>query len=184
MKKLPLLLLLIFAVSCGDEDLYVSPDGNDLQTVGIIEETETDSEPSDIFAVVDESAAFPGGTKAYGKFLKTNLKYPDKAKNMGIEGRVFISFVVDTDGSLADFELQRGIGAGCDEEALRVIMESPNWTPGKQGGVAVKTKMQLAVTFKLNDIKAKAISSEEASIEKLAQEEVQVVHLDVENSKK
>lgn len=182
MKKLPLLLLLIFAISCGDEDLYVSPAGEDLQTVGIIEETA--SESSDIFLAVEESAAFPGGTKAYGKFLRTNLKYPSQAKNMGIEGRVFISFVVNTDGSLGDFELQRGIGAGCDEEALRVIMESPNWTPGKQGGVAVKTKMQLAVSFKLDGTNIASVSNASLPETEVIKEEVQVIHLDVENGKK
>lgn len=182
MKKLPLFLLLILAMSCGDEDLYVTPDGDDLQTVGIIEEVETPS--SDIFAVVDESAAFTGGMKEYTKFLKENLNYPKQAKEMGVEGRVFISFVVDTDGSLSDFEIQRGIGAGCDEEALRVIMESPAWSPGKQGGVPVKTKMQLAVKFKLHDTDVAAIAVEEATIEEVVEEEVRVIQLDVETTKK
>lgn len=176
MKKLPLFLLLIFALSCGDEDLYVSPDGEDLQTVGIIEEVE--SESSDIFLFVEESAAFTGGMKAYNKFLKTNLNYPKQAKRMGVEGRVFISFVVDTDGSLTDFELQRGIGAGCDEEALRVIMESPNWSAGKQGGVAVKTKMQLAVTFKLHETDVASISTEGIKKQELIEEEVEIIEVD------
>lgn len=171
MKKLPLFLLLLFVLSCGDEDLYVTPDGEDLQTVAIIEETE--SESSDIFLDVEESAAFTGGMGEYKKYLLENLNYPDQAKRMGVEGRVFISFVVDTDGSLSDFELQRGIGAGCDVEALRVIMESPNWTPGKQAGAAVKTKMQLAVTFKLHETDVASISTEEVKAE--LEEEVEEI---------
>lgn len=178
MKKLPLFLLLIFAMSCGDEDLDVKPNGEDFQTVGIIEETE--SESSDIHLFVDESATFPGGMKAYSKFLKTNLKYPLQAKKMGIEGKAFMSFVVDADGSLSDFKLLRGIGAGCDEEALRVIMSSPKWIPGKQAGVAVKTKMNLRVVFKLDNADIATNSIEEVIKEKPAKEDVQVIHLDVE----
>lgn len=151
MKKLSLLALLAFFVSCGDEDLYVAPDGEDLQAVAIEEIPDSEASSSDIFLVVEDMPEFPGGQKAYNRFLLSNLKYPKQARDMGVEGNVYLSFVVDTDGTLSDFELLRGIGAGCDEEALRVYMESPNWTPGKQRGVAVKTKMQARVSFKLSN---------------------------------
>ncbi|WP_422004233.1 energy transducer TonB [Roseivirga pacifica] len=152
MKKLiPLCSLLLF-IGCSDEDLYVSPDGDMPQAV-LIEE-EIPASEQDIFMVVEEQPIFPGGQEAYTKFLGTNLTYPEKAKNMGIEGRVFVSFVVQKDGELKDFQIIRGIGGGCDEEALRVLMASPNWEPGKQRGREVATRMQAAITFKLDGSKA------------------------------
>lgn len=150
MKKLSLLALLIFMVSCGDEDLYVAPDGQDLQAVLIEEIPDSEASSSDLYMAVEDMPEFPGGQKAYNKYLLSNLKYPKQARDLGVEGNVFLSFTVNTDGSLSDFELLRGIGGGCDEEALRVYMESPDWTPGKQRGVAVKTKVQAKVAFKLS----------------------------------
>ncbi|WP_268121662.1 energy transducer TonB [Roseivirga pacifica] len=154
MKKLiPLCSLLLF-IGCSDEDLYVSPDGDMPQAVMIIEEeTETPSSSDDIFMVVEEQPSFPGGMEEWNKFLLTNLQYPEQAKTKGVEGRVFLTFVVQKDGELKDLQLIRGIGGGCDEEALRVLMESPNWEPGKQRGREVATRMQVAITFKLDGTK-------------------------------
>ncbi|MCO6358444.1 energy transducer TonB [Roseivirga pacifica] len=155
MKKLiPLCSLLLF-IGCSDEDLYVSPDGDMPQAVMIIEEeTETPSSSDDIFMVVEEQPSFPGGMEEWNKFLLTNLQYPEQAKSKGVEGRVFLTFVVQKDGELKDLQLIRGIGGGCDEEALRVLMASPNWEPGKQRGREVATRMQAAITFKLDGSKA------------------------------
>ena len=154
MKKLiPLCSLLLF-IGCSDEDLYVSPDGDMPQAVMIIEEeTEIPSSSDDIFMVVEEQPSFPGGMEEWNKFLLTNLQYPEQAKSKGVEGRVFLTFVVQKDGELKDLQLIRGIGGGCDEEALRVLMESPNWEPGKQRGREVATRMQVAITFKLDGTK-------------------------------
>ncbi len=151
MKKLTLLLTLSLVFSCGDEDLYVKPDGTDYQAVKALPDQNSQSSANGIFLIVEDMPEFQGGKDAYNSFLLKNLKYPEQAKKMGVEGRVFISFIVNEDGSLSDFELVRGIGSGCDEEALRVYMESPNWSPGKQKGKAVKTQMQAQVVFKLSE---------------------------------
>ena len=87
---------------------------------------------------------------AFYKQLGKNLRYPRQAKKMGIQGKVYIRFIVDTDGSLTNIEVLKGIGAGCDEEALRVITQAPKWKPGKQRGKPVKVRMTIPIVFKLN----------------------------------
>ena len=151
MKKTILLFTVLVCYAC-DDDLATRPDGSALQTAEVIVDLDVE-EAADgadqVFLVVEEQASFPGGQKAYFDYLAKNIKYPDEAKAKGIEGKVFISFIVDKDGTLSDFQLLRGIGYDCDEEALRVFMESPQWIPGKQRGRKVKTRMQASVTFEL-----------------------------------
>ncbi len=101
------------------------------------------------FIVAETAASFVGGNAAWGKFLRKNLKYPKKARKISIEGRVFLKFQVDVDGSISDIEVIRGIGGGCDEEAVRVLKKSPKWNPGLQRGRAVKSRMSLMVLFRL-----------------------------------
>ena len=120
----------------------------------VIEELTNMEEPpeekaEEIFLIVEEEAKFPGGDKAWGKFLRKNFNYPRKAQRMGIEGKVFLSFVVDTNGAISDIVVTRGIGGGCDEEAIRVLSNSPRWKPGKQRGVAVKSRMAIQIAFHL-----------------------------------
>lgn len=103
----------------------------------------------EIFDVVENSPEFPGGMEAWNQYLSKNLKYPTQARRMGIEGTVYVVFVVNTDGSVQDVELLRGIGGGCDEEALRVVSGAPKWTPGKQRGRPVRVRMRLPIRFKL-----------------------------------
>lgn len=103
----------------------------------------------EIFDVVENSPEFPGGMEAWNKYLSSNLKYPTQARRMGVEGTVYVVFVVNTDGSIQDVELLRGIGGGCDEEALRVVAGAPKWTPGKQRGRPVRVRMRLPIRFKL-----------------------------------
>jgi protein TonB len=77
-------------------------------------------------------------------------KYPAQARRMGIEGKVFVEFVINKDGSIVDVRAMKGIGAGCDELAVKVVQEAPKWKPGKQRGKPVRQKMVLPITFKLN----------------------------------
>ena len=91
-----------------------------------------------------------GGFKAFYDYVSKNLMYPRRAKSMGVEGKVFVQFIVDKDGQIIDVKVIKGIGAGCDEEAERVISEAPKWNPGKQRGVPVKVIKVLPITFKLN----------------------------------
>jgi TonB family protein len=106
-------------------------------------------EPKEIFTVVEEQPGFPGGDEARIKFLQSNLKYPEEAKELGIQGEVYMTFVVETDGSLTDIKVLRGIGGGCDEEAIRIIKNMPKWIPGKQRGVPIRVQFNLPINFRL-----------------------------------
>ena len=86
----------------------------------------------------------------FKKNVTYDLKYPSQARYMGIEGKVFVEFIVETDGSISNVKSVRGIGAGCDAESMRVIQTSPKWNPGLQAGKPVRTRMILPITFKLN----------------------------------
>ncbi|MDD5569988.1 MAG: energy transducer TonB [Bacteroidales bacterium] len=99
--------------------------------------------------VPSEMPEFKGGEEARFKFILDNIKYPKDAKEMGIEGKVFISFIVEKDGSLSNFKILRGIGGGCDEEALRVAKLMPKWIPGKQKGYAVRVILNMPIQFTL-----------------------------------
>ena len=105
--------------------------------------------PKEIFTVVEEQPGYPGGDEARIKFLQENIKYPEEAKELGVQGKVFVTFVVEVDGSITDVKVLRGIGAGCDEEAIRVVKSMPKWVPGKQRGVPVRVQFNLPIKFTL-----------------------------------
>ena len=148
MKKLtPLLMLLaLIAYSCDKSELFIEP-GEEISEA--ILEVPTVTDLDQVFMVVEEQPSYPGGMEAWSKHLNSTLKYPEQAKANGIEGAVFLSFVVDKSGELRDMQVVRSIGYGCDEEALRVLMESENWKPGKQRGREVNSRMQVRIVFRL-----------------------------------
>ncbi|MBX7127122.1 MAG: energy transducer TonB [Cyclobacteriaceae bacterium] len=115
----------------------------------VIKDEPVKEEVEEIFTIVEESAQPKGGLGAFMKYVGDKLKYPAQARRMGIEGKVFVEFVVGKDGAIQDVRAVKGIGAGCDEEAVRIIQGSPAWTPGKQRGKPVKQKMILPIIFKL-----------------------------------
>jgi protein TonB len=115
------------------------------QQVAAIPEERAD----EIFVIVEDQPIPQGGMQEFYKFVSENLKFPAKAAHMGIEGRVFIEFIVEKDGSLTDIKVARGIGGGCDEEAVRVISAAPKWNPGKQRGRPVRVRMIMPITFKI-----------------------------------
>lgn len=92
---------------------------------------------------------YVGGIKAMMAFLAAEIDYPRLAKENGIEGKVFVSFIINIDGSISDVEIVRGLGFGCDEETIRAIKAMPNWIPGKQNDVPVRVKHTIPVLFKL-----------------------------------
>jgi len=104
-----------------------------------------------IYQVVDQMPEFPGGTEAMMHYVANNVKYPEEAKDQEIQGRVFISFVVEKDGSVNEVKVMRGIGGGCDEEAVRVISGMPKWKPGKKDGKLVRVGYMMPIVFKLTD---------------------------------
>lgn len=119
------------------------------------ENTENSSEKAiviteQVFIVVEQMPEYVGGEQAMYKFISEHINYPAQAKEEGIEGRVFISFIVETDGKISTVEILKGIGGGCDEEAMRVIEEMPNWNPGKQRGKNVRVQYRVPIKFTLN----------------------------------
>jgi len=115
----------------------------------VFEEAPEEEVAEEIFTIVEDQPEPTGGMGAFYTYVGKNLKYPNQARRMGIEGKVFVQFVVDKDGSITEVQAIKGIGAGCDEEAVRVISEAPKWKPGKQRGRPVKVRMILPITFKL-----------------------------------
>ena len=113
----------------------------------VIEEEEVVEQ--EIFQIVEEMPAFPGGEAKLMEYVGKNVKYPQIARESGIKGRVFVSFVVEPDGSVSNVKVLRGIGGGCDEEAMRVVKAMPKWKPGKQRGKAVRVSYMLPVNFQL-----------------------------------
>ncbi|UZR92843.1 energy transducer TonB [Chondrinema litorale] len=105
----------------------------------------------DVFDIVEESASPVGGFKEFYKFVKKKIKYPNQAKRIGVEGKVYVQFVVDKDGSITEVTAIRGIGAGCDEEAVRILSLAPKWNPGKQRGRPVKQRIVIPINFKLGN---------------------------------
>ena len=114
-----------------------------------IEAVEEKEDPNQIFLVVEETAAPIGGMPAFYEFVGKKLKYPAQARRMGVEGKVFVEFVIERDGSITDVKAIKGIGAGCDEEAVRVLQSAPKWKAGKQRGKPVRQRMVLPIAFKL-----------------------------------
>ncbi len=110
---------------------------------------EPQDEDSDPFMVVEIMPEFPGGIAALHAYLYENIEYPRMAREAGISGIVYLSFVVGTDGKLSDISVLRGVGGGCTEEAIRVVKAMPAWKPGIQRSKAVKVKMTLPISFKL-----------------------------------
>jgi TonB family protein len=146
-KNIGLFLSLLLCLACA-EDLAMQPDSTLTEQDYALKDSD---QANDIFMVVEEQPTFDGGMQAWNEYLKGNLKYPAAAKENGIEGQVFVTFVVDEEGAISDAQIVRGIGGGCDEEALRVIQASPNWIPGKNGGREVKTRMQVRMVFRTKD---------------------------------
>ncbi|HPJ51475.1 MAG TPA: energy transducer TonB [Flavobacteriales bacterium] len=117
--------------------------------VEIIEEPEEEVVEEQIFTIVEEMPSFPGGEEELFKYLGKSIKYPQMAADAGISGVVYVTFVVDKDGKVKDAKVLRGIGGGCDEEAIRVVKAMPPWKPGKQRGKAVKVQYNLPIRFTL-----------------------------------
>ena len=90
-----------------------------------------------------------GGLSSFYSYVGSNIEYPQSAKNMGLEGKVFLVFVIDTDGSINNVEVLKGVSEEIDREAIRVVENAPNWKPGEQNGGPVKVRMRLPITFKL-----------------------------------
>lgn len=135
-----------------EEDLLIDVEADDeteMEEYIPIEIEEEVVEEAPIFTVVESMPEFKGGGGELYKYLGSNIKYPVMAKESGIQGKVYVTFVVERDGSVTDVKLLRGIGGGCDEEAIRVVSSMPKWKPGKQRGKPVRVQYNLPVRFTL-----------------------------------
>ncbi|QSE98185.1 energy transducer TonB [Fulvivirga lutea] len=115
-----------------------------------LEDIPEDDLPEVPFDWVEEMPKPKGGYEAFYQFISKHLKYPALARRMGISGKISAQFVVDEKGNLIDIQILKGIGAGCDEEVLRLLEKAPKWNPGKQRGVPVKVKTILPIEFRLD----------------------------------
>lgn len=118
----------------------------------VLEPTPSPARPAPAPAVLDladEMPPFPGGAAALKAYLAGQTQYPDLARERDIQGKVYVQFVVQPDGSLAAVRLARGIGFGCDEEALRLVRNMPRWVPGMQAGAPVAVRYTFPIIFQL-----------------------------------
>lgn len=132
----------------GIEDDYVTPG---LVELDLDELAKEGPDERGIYQIVEEMPEFPGGEEAIREFVVKNIQYPQKAIDAGAYGRVFVGFVIEPDGSVSNVTLLRGIGFGCDEEAMRVVKMMPKWQPGMQNGEAVRVSYMIPINFKLED---------------------------------
>jgi TonB family protein len=103
-----------------------------------------------VFIMVEETATPQGGMPVFYEHVAKKLRYPLQARQKGIEGKVFVEFIVEEDGSVSNVKVKKGIGSGCDEEAVAAVQTGPKWNPGKNKGIAVKQQIVLPISFKLS----------------------------------
>ena len=126
-------------------DVDVMMDYEDIES----EEVKPDYSRQKVYDIVDEMPTFPDGDHELLKYIADNLEYPQEAVDGDIQGTVFVRIIVEPDGSISNTKIVRGIGSGCDEEAIRVVESMPNWEPGRRKGEAVRVYMSIPVSFKL-----------------------------------
>lgn len=129
-----------------DDALYKVETKENVEEKVVVEEEKVQKQ---VFTYVEEMPSFPGGQDEMLMFVKNNIEYPEIAKRAGVEGKVFVTFVVDRNGNINNVNVVKGIGAGCDEEAVKVIRKMPKWTPGKQNGAPVNVQVSIPIFFKL-----------------------------------
>ena len=132
-----------FSVRCIQERI------NETKTVTDNSVPDEATHTGEVLRVVEETATPQGGMAAFYRHIGSSLRYPAEATRLGVEGKVFVEFVINRDGTVSDAHVVRSIGAGCDEEAVRIVMSSPPWNPGKQRGKPVRQLYTLPVQFKL-----------------------------------
>ncbi|WP_229379422.1 energy transducer TonB [Fibrella forsythiae] len=133
----------------GEEELILMPDalaGPSREEVAVETPVAKNEAP---FLVVEQMPDFPGGQTALRDFLQRTLRYPGAASSAGVSGRVVVTFTVNSDGTLTDLNVLKGLGFGTDEEALRVLKAMPRWKPGRQSGRPVRVRFTLPITFSL-----------------------------------
>ncbi len=135
-----------------DIDIVIDQEEMETYQPPVITEPELEEEVTDQpFLIVEDMPEPKGGYEAFYAYVADELKYPRSALNLGVEGKVFVRFVVDERGKITRIEVVKGVGAGCDEEAIRVVSNAPDWKPGKQRGKPVKVQIIIPIVFKIHD---------------------------------
>lgn len=134
-----------------DQNVFIQAEPSPNEPIIIENPVMPAEEPIDepLILVPEIAPEFPGGINALMNFIARNIRYPEMAREQMIQGRVYLSFIVEKDGSVSSIELLRGIGGGCDEEAIRVVNAMPAWQPGRQNGRAVRVAYNLPIRFSL-----------------------------------
>lgn len=148
MKKI--LGLLSIKLSLGLNAAQAQTKATDLGVIPNPVAQEAQATQPEVFAYVEQMPEYVGGQTNLIKYLSSNIKYPKAEQEAGIQGKVFVKFIVNEDGSISDVEIARSSGSkALDTEAKRVVASMPKWKPGKQNGKAVKTRYNLPVAFRL-----------------------------------
>lgn len=129
-------------------DMDVETDFSEVTVPAAVQVEVEEEDPNTLFTIVEQSAVPIGGIDAFYAFISRTMIYPTQARRMQIEGKVFVEFVIERDGTITNVRTLKGIGAGCDEEAVRVVSLASKWHPAKQRGRAVRQKMVLPVNFR------------------------------------
>ncbi|HEY5327935.1 MAG TPA: TonB family protein, partial [Mucilaginibacter sp.] len=159
----------VFLAPATVESIGVKTSGNHVNKTGVKHTLSSDDtipgHEELIFTSVEQVPEFPGGVEAFGDFLAKTIKYPVELRLNKIQGRVIVSFIVETDGSLSNFRVARGIGYGADEEAIRALALSPKWKPGIQNGHLVRVAYSVPIAFTLDDTKpGKAVETKTGAV--------------------
>ena len=163
-KIILLIPIFIFSLNSSAQKPAATPAKKTTQTVkkSTTPPVKTSSKPANeekVYSKVQEMPEFPGGHKGMIDYFETKLKYPALAKEKKLTGSVLVRFIIDTTGMVKKSWVVRGLGLGCDEEALRLINSMPRWTPGKDSGKVVNVYYNLPVKFA---IKSTTVSDEAA----------------------
>lgn len=118
-------------------------------SIGQTHETNESLIEGPVFVAVEQMPNFPGGNVKLMEYIGSHLQYPKVAQDKGIQGRVIVSFVVNTDGSISDAEIVRSLDPSCDEEVLRLVNSMPRWIPGKTDGKNVRVQYTMPLMFKM-----------------------------------
>ncbi|RLD59253.1 MAG: hypothetical protein DRJ05_06690 [Bacteroidetes bacterium] len=152
-RPLAIILTLMISISINGK---ISAQEVDNRTEKQNPESDGSTQKEPIYAIVTKMPSFPGGDKAFQKFLSRNIKYPEEARKNGIAGTVYLKFNIEKDGEVSNVKLLRGIGGGCDEEAIRVVSLLPNYNPGlDENGKPVRTVFNIPISFNLDSGKKK-----------------------------
>jgi len=147
MVALPAFFAVLFFFTAGAVS-NLSAQDKQQQKVKQAQETKAENP---VFQVVEVMPEYPGGQQALYTYIATNIKYPAEAKTNNIKGTVYITYIIEKDGSVSNVEIKKGIGGGCDEESARVIKGMPKWSPGLQEGKPVRVQFTLPIKFNLDD---------------------------------